>query len=1085
MRRRLAAALVALLVVFGIIAVPQAAHAEPDFVLDPDGVVSVEHTWGLWTISKAFGDPMDSMVVSGALPPGLDLADSWDPGDAGGLTTRLHGTPTTPGYYEFEVGVVDGGGQLIENVGTKTWGITVVDIQPGTTPTFDSMTRLDGGFSFMITSHVFGQGIFYEIEALSTDGATDPATVSIVRSGMLVTVSGLADGESATIEVTAQRYGYTHESAQISGQALSPGTAPTLSAATRTPDGFHFTITNYDDQTAYLLAIDPASVAISRMGDLVTVSGLEPAALGTATVTARNEGYLDASADRSGNALDAGVAAEFAVPEWTNDGWTVVISNWDVDVTYTPALVSPGHGAVALVGDTITVSGLDPEEEATVSVLAEHPDRPDASSSVTSAAPPWEDGNLDDITDYIQPWVVKVSDAGGVKIYLETDPVNVCEISSTPADWQHEIRVRVTASRADFDPGEAFSEAVVVTTLAILDAPDPGPELVGDVETGATLSIDPGVWESAGVVLAPDFTYQWYRVDGGDEEPIEGATGEEYTLVTADLGFELLARVTATTAGFHARSADTSPVGPVVEGQMPAGTSGLSTLIPRVGSAVTVLHEDDWPEGTTFSYVWGACTAEGSSSETCTTLETPIIEGATEVSYTPDEGRLGRWLHVRIIASAPGYLNHEQALAIGQVIGPIVTGAVSIGGTVAVGHTVTAEPDWDQEDATTTGYQWVLDGAEIDGATSAELELLPTHLGGSLSVEVTATKDGFDPGIAESAAVVVAAGSFEGMVAVSGTAAVGETLTIEDLEWSIDSVTVEGYRWYSDDEAIPGAEGASLVIAPDRAGTRIHVAVTGSAVGYANAEAISSQTALVALGSAPGAPTPPAFDRRRGPGRFDPQPRERGRLGRGLHGVGIPLAGRWRSHRRCDRDNAGDDALAARRDRCARGHGESRGLRGRCGRVERTGACGARSRGRGDYPAVDHRHTARRRGSRRHSRNLGRDGPELLLPMAGRWRARRHRFGSVPAAGGSRRRCGHRDGDRFARRVSAGYGDLGADRRGARGAGAASRAARAARARSGTPRADGHRSGVGGARRGRNRAPGGGTGTPGGRAGPG
>lgn len=432
MRRTLTTCLVALLAVFGVIAVPQAAHAEPDFVLTPNGVVSVERTWGMWTVSKAFGDPLSSVLLDGVLPPGLNLVDTWDPSEFGGLSIQLGGTPTTPGYYEFEVGVVDGNNDPIPGLGPTTWGITIVDILPGTTPTFGPVTRLAGGYSFTITSHVFGQGISYDIEVLSTDGATDPSTVSISRSGILVTVSGLEDGESATLEVTAQRYGYTNESAQISGQALSTGTAPVLSAATRTPDGFHFTITNYDIDTEYLLGIDPVSGAISREGDLVTVSGLDPAGLGTATVTARKAGHRDASADRSGTALDAGIAAEFATPEWTNDGFTVVISNWDVDVSYTPTLLSPSdHGAVAINGDEITVSGLDPEEEATVEVLAQHPTRSDALSDVTWAAPPWEDGNLDDVTDYIQPWVAKAYDVDGVKIYLETDPESVCQISST------------------------------------------------------------------------------------------------------------------------------------------------------------------------------------------------------------------------------------------------------------------------------------------------------------------------------------------------------------------------------------------------------------------------------------------------------------------------------------------------------------------------------------------------------------------------------------------------------------------------------------------------------------------------------
>lgn len=349
MRRRLAAALIVVLAICGAVAMPQSAQADPNFILTPNGVVGVERSWAVWTVSKAFGDPLSSVVVDGELPPGLSLVDFWDDSEFGGLSISLEGTPATAGYYEFTVGILDENDDPVEILGTPTWGITIVPIQQGTTPTFGPVTRLSSGFSATITSHLGGLGISYSIDVVSTDGATDPSSVGVTRVGALIGVAGLEPGESATLEVTAHRYGYTDESAQLTGQALWVGIAP-----------------------------------------------------------------------------------EFGTPQWTNDGFSVVISNWDSDVSYTPTLVSPiGHGAVALADDTITVSGLDPDEEATVSLLVEHPERTDASDSITWAAPPWEDGNIDGVTDYIQPWVVKAHDSSGVKIYLETDLATVCAIDDT------------------------------------------------------------------------------------------------------------------------------------------------------------------------------------------------------------------------------------------------------------------------------------------------------------------------------------------------------------------------------------------------------------------------------------------------------------------------------------------------------------------------------------------------------------------------------------------------------------------------------------------------------------------------------
>ncbi|MBU4466360.1 MAG: S8 family serine peptidase, partial [Actinobacteria bacterium] len=67
------------------------------------------------------------------------------------------------------------------------------------------------------------------------------------------------------------------------------------------------------------------------------------------------------------------------------------------------------------------------------------------------------------------------------------------------------------------------------------------PVISGEPKVGKTLKATAGTWDPAAVTLA----YQWLR----DGQPIHGATGTSYKVVTADVGTTLTVRVTATADG--------------------------------------------------------------------------------------------------------------------------------------------------------------------------------------------------------------------------------------------------------------------------------------------------------------------------------------------------------------------------------------------------------------------------------------------------------------------------------------------------------------------------------------------------------
>lgn len=81
--------------------------------------------------------------------------------------------------------------------------------------------------------------------------------------------------------------------------------------------------------------------------------------------------------------------------------------------------------------------------------------------------------------------------------------------------------------------------------------------------------------------------------------------------------------------------------------------------------------------------------------------------------------------------------------------------------------------------------------------------------------------------------------------AITGTAEVGETLTVTNGTWNGTPAPTYARQWYADDEPIEGADGLTYVLTEDEEGAVITVVVTATnAAG--SAQATSNATAAVA-----------------------------------------------------------------------------------------------------------------------------------------------------------------------------------------------------------------------------------------------
>jgi hypothetical protein len=259
--------------------------------------------------------------------------------------------------------------------------------------------------------------------------------------------------------------------------------------------------------------------------------------------------------------------------------------------------------------------------------------------------------------------------------------------------------------------------------------------------------------------------YQWFRKTGAlDPAPIALATKSAYTLVAADLGSEISVKVTATLLGYNTLQKSSLATVEIDTGIFSPAPPPTISGTERVGMTLTATAGTWGPVTPTLAYQWKR---DGVS-----------IGSAESRTYELTEADLGTNITVEVSATAPGFSsttvtsNATGDIALG-VLNPAPTPTIT--GTIGVGNTVTATTGTWGPGSVSFAYRWKLNGNNITDATLATYSLSSADFGGSLTVEVTATRAGYTTVVKTSAARVVIAGKFSNSVlpAISGTATVG------------------------------------------------------------------------------------------------------------------------------------------------------------------------------------------------------------------------------------------------------------------------------------------------------------------------
>jgi hypothetical protein len=331
------------------------------------------------------------------------------------------------------------------------------------------------------------------------------------------------------------------------------------------------------------------------------------------------------------------------------------------------------------------------------------------------------------------------------------------------------------------------------------------PKIVGRPTVGNTVTADPGRWSPRSARLR----YQWLRAD----LPIAGATSSRYTLTADDLGQQLQVQVTGTIPG---NVTDTATSASVVGVAAPPARQlvTMSGKLAAGGSLAAVAPP--LTLGATRKFQW--------------LRDGEPISGATDGTYDPLDDDVGHLLQVQVTENVDGYDPASVTSAPQSVSGagtaltvPMLTPEPTVG--VAVRAEIAAED---------AAHQWLLDGAEIDGARSASYIPVPADAGKQLQLKLAANGESV---ISEPRTVAAAAFKTASRPGFRGTPVVGGTLSAIAGPWSPNPAL--SYQWLQDGESIDGATEDTLVVPAACAGKEVSLQVTAERTGYITRETIS------------------------------------------------------------------------------------------------------------------------------------------------------------------------------------------------------------------------------------------------------
>ena len=298
---------------------------------------------------------------------------------------------------------------------------------------------------------------------------------------------------------------------------------------------------------------------------------------------------------------------------------------------------------------------------------------------------------------------------------------------------------------------------MTVAVTPVNDAATGKPTITGPALVGRSLTaLTAGIADIDGLPATPSFTYQWVRVDRGNETDIAGATSGAYTLAAADQGKKVKVKVSFTDNDGTSETL-TSDVYPS------SGTVAMSVVnaAPTAADKTVTTNEDT-------AYTFSADTDTGNTLSTVRIVTLPASDKGTlkldttavtaqqsvskadldadKLTFTPAVNANGHARFTFKVSDGTDESASASAMTVDvTAVNDAATGEPTIFGASWVGQTVTAEISGIADSDGLTGtfsYQWVLvDGTNetgISGATSGTYTLAADQ-GKKVKVKVSFT----------------------------------------------------------------------------------------------------------------------------------------------------------------------------------------------------------------------------------------------------------------------------------------------------------------------------------------------------------
>jgi RHS repeat-associated protein len=413
------------------------------------------------------------------------------------------------------------------------------------------------------------------------------------------------------------------------------------------------------------------------------------------------------------------------------------------------------------------------------------------------------------------------------------------------ADVGKTIRVVVTAANG---AGSVAATSAATAVVGVGPPVNVTPAAIsGVVEEGRDLSVTRGTWSGT---TPSAYAYQWWRCTPSGCGAIAGATGTLYTLVAADVGRTVTAKVTVSSAGGtqDSTAAQTTVVAkgkpfergrPVLSGTARDGQTLTAAVGAWTGSA---------PIG--YAWQWMRCSSSGAGCAS--------IAGATSAPYVVRAADIAHSVRAQLTATNAAGTATSTTDATAAIVGtaPHNESTPTIGG--ADGEQLTAgRGTWTGTEPLQYSYQWRrcdaagAQCADIAGAQQSTYDAAGADVGATLRVRVTATNVvGNASEISPSRLVAARAPVAQVTPSLNGAAQDGGVLTAVRGTWSGTQPVGFSYRWQrcsatgTDCAPVAGADQLAYGVAGADIGSTLRIAVS-AANAAGSAQAVSAVSAVV------------------------------------------------------------------------------------------------------------------------------------------------------------------------------------------------------------------------------------------------